>query len=74
MFTSQRAKRVIEAFIHCVEYNGMTYENAVIAMENEQKYPYLTEEDKESFYSSFNVSSGEIDVNDTDTIDASDTD
>lgn len=52
---NKRAKRVINAFVNCVKNGVYAYEYAVTLIENNEKYGYLTESDKEEFYSSFEV-------------------
>ena len=50
---SKRAKRVIQAFINCVNNGEYTLDYAIILIENNEKYGWLTEEDKEVFYRAF---------------------
>lgn len=49
---SKRTERIINAFIRCVHDEVFTFSYAVTLIEDESKYGYLTEEDKEVFYSS----------------------
>lgn len=49
-FSTKRAKRVITAFINCVQNGEYTFEYASILIEDNQRYGYLTEADKEVFY------------------------
>lgn len=49
-FSSKRAERVIKAFINCVKKGEHTFEYACLLIEDNQKYGYLTEADKEIFY------------------------
>jgi len=46
----ERNQRVIEAFINCVQRGVYQYDYAVTLLEDSQRYPYLTDEDKELFY------------------------
>lgn len=50
---SKREKRVINAFINCVEKGEYSYDYACILIEDSQRYGYLTDEAKEDFYSRF---------------------
>ena len=50
---SKREKRVIQAFINCVRLGQYTFDYAVTLIENNEKYGYLTDEAKESFYAEF---------------------
>lgn len=50
---SKREKRVINAFINCVEKGEYSYDYACILIEDSQRYGYLTDEAKEEFYSRF---------------------
>lgn len=50
---SKREKRVIQAFINCVRSGQYTFDYAVTLLENNEKYGYLTDEAKESFYAEF---------------------
>lgn len=50
---SKREKRVINAFISCVEHGEYTFEYAVLLIEDTQRYGWLSEEAKEVFYSHF---------------------
>lgn len=49
-FSSKRAERVIKAFINCVKMGEYTFEYACLLIEDNQKYGYLTELDKDVFY------------------------
>ena len=51
-FSSKRAQRVITAFINCVKMGEYTFEYACLLIEDNQRYGYLTESDKEFFYNS----------------------
>ncbi len=46
----KRNERVINAFINCVLTGMYQQDYAIVLMEDEQKYGYLTDEDKERFY------------------------
>ncbi len=50
---SKREKRVINAFINCVEKGEYSYDYACLLIEDTQKYGYLTDEAKEIFYAEF---------------------
>lgn len=50
---SKREKRVINAFINCVEKGEYSYDYACILIEDSQRYGYLTDETKEEFYGKF---------------------
>lgn len=49
-FSSKRAERVIKAFINCVKMGEYTFDYACLLIEDNQKYGYLTQEDKDIFY------------------------
>ena len=48
-----RSKRVINAFINCVKTGQYTLDYAILLIEDNQKYGFLTEEDKAVFYETF---------------------
>lgn len=50
---SKREKRVINAFINCVQKGEYTYDYACLLIEDNTKYGYLTDEAKEVFYGAF---------------------
>lgn len=50
---NKREKRVINAFINCVEKGEFSFEYATTLLEDNNKYGYLNEEAKEVFYSHF---------------------
>lgn len=50
-----RAKRVIQAFINCVKSGQYTLDYAIVLIEDNQKYGYLTQEDKDVFYAEFGL-------------------
>lgn len=50
---SKREKRVINAFINCVKTGEFTFNYATALIEDGDKYGYLSEEAKESFYAVF---------------------
>lgn len=58
---NKREGRVIKAFINCVKSGEFTFDYAVTLIENNERYGYLSEEAKESFYASFE--SAEIEMN-----------
>ncbi|MBR5381786.1 MAG: hypothetical protein IK136_04105 [Oscillospiraceae bacterium] len=47
---TKREQRVIDAFIHCVEYGEFTEYYAVTLLEDDARYGWLTESAKEVFY------------------------
>lgn len=57
---SKREKRVINAFINCVQKGEYTYDYACLLIEDNTKYGYLTDEAKEVFYSAFEQELEEI--------------
>ena len=50
---TKREQRVIRAFINCVNSGEYTFNYAVILIEDETKYGWLSEEAKEVFYAEF---------------------
>jgi len=52
---SRREQRVIRAFINCVKNGEYTLDYAIILLEDETKYGWLSEEAKEVFYAEFDV-------------------
>lgn len=50
---TKREKRVISAFVNCVKTGQYTFDYAVTLIENTEKYGYLTDEAKETFYAEF---------------------
>lgn len=50
---SKRENRVINAFISCVKSGEFSFAYAVTLMEDGDKYGYLTDTAKESFYAAF---------------------
>ena len=46
-----RNERVVNAFINCVKCGVYQQDYAILLIEDNQKYGYLTEEDKQRFYS-----------------------
>ena len=50
-----RAKRVIQAFINCVKTGQYTLDYAIVLIEDNSKYGYLTQEDKDVFYAEFGL-------------------
>lgn len=50
---NKREERVIKAFVNCVESGEFTFDYAVTLIENNERYGYLSEEAKETFYSKF---------------------
>lgn len=49
-FSGIRAKRVINSFINCVKYGAYSFDYAVVLIEDQTKYGFLTDSDKEVFY------------------------
>lgn len=47
---NKRAERVIRAFINCVKNGEFTIDYAITLIENDERYGYLTEADKNVFY------------------------
>ena len=50
---NKRESRVINAFISCVKNGEFSFAYAVTLLEDSNKYGYLTDDAKESFYSAF---------------------
>lgn len=50
-----RGKRVIKAFINCVKTGQYTLDYAIVLIEDNEKYGFLTEEDKNEFYAEFGL-------------------
>lgn len=50
---SKKEKRVINAFINCVKKGEFSYDYAVTLIEDTDKYGFLTDEAKETFYAEF---------------------
>lgn len=50
-----RSKRVIKAFINCVKSGQYSLDYAIVLIEDNQKYGFLTEEDKNGFYAEFGL-------------------
>ena len=50
-----RSKRVIKAFINCVKSGQYSLDYAIVLIEDNQKYGFLTEEDKNEFYAEFGL-------------------
>lgn len=48
-----RSKRVINAFINCVKSGQYTLDYAILLIEDNQKYGFLSEDDKTIFYAEF---------------------
>ena len=55
MALSRREKRVITAFINCVKSGEYTLDYAIILIEDNERYGWLSEEAKEVFYAEFEV-------------------
>jgi len=52
----KRAERIINAFIKCVAEGTFSFSYAVTLIEDQSKYGYLTDEEKEVFYTSLTLS------------------
>lgn len=50
---TRREKRVISAFINCVKSGEYTLDYAIILIEDNSKYGWLSEAAKEAFYDAF---------------------
>lgn len=50
---TKREKRVINAFINCVRSGEYTLDYAIILIEDNSKYGWLSEAAKEAFYDAF---------------------
>lgn len=50
---SKREKRVIQAFINCVNMGEYTLDYAIVLIEDDAKYGWLSSEAKDAFYSAF---------------------
>ena len=50
---TKREQRVIRAFINCVHSGEYTLDYAIILLEDETKYGWLSDEAKEVFYAEF---------------------
>lgn len=50
---TKREKRVITAFINCVKSGEYTLDYAIILIEDNQRYGWLSEAAKEYFYDAF---------------------
>ena len=49
----KREQRVISAFVNCVKSGQYSFDYAVTLIENNEKYGYLSDEAKETFYAKF---------------------
>lgn len=52
-YSNKRAKRVVESFINCVQSGEFTHDYACLLIEDNAKYGFLSESDKEHFYFAF---------------------
>ncbi len=52
---SKRERRVIQAFINCVKSGEYTLDYAIVLIEDNERYGWLSEEAKEVFYAEFDV-------------------
>lgn len=55
MALSRREKRVITAFINCVKSGEYTLDYAILLIEDNERYGWLSDEAKEVFYAEFEV-------------------
>lgn len=51
----KRAERVVQAFINCVHTGQYTLDYAIVLIEDNSKYGYLMQEDKDVFYKEFGL-------------------
>lgn len=51
-----RGQRVVNAFINCVKTGHYDYDYAVTLIDDNSKYGYLTQEEKDVFYKEFEPS------------------
>ena len=49
----KRCRRVINAFINCVRTGEYTIDYAVLLIEDESRYGWISDEAKEEFYNEF---------------------
>ena len=47
---TKREKRVIEAFLNCIEHGEFTADYAITVIEDQARYGWLSEEAREEFY------------------------
>lgn len=52
---TKRERRVINAFINCVKSGEYTLDYAILLIEDNERYGWLSEEAKEVFYNEFDV-------------------
>lgn len=50
---TKRENRVINAFINCVKNEEYSYDYACLLIEDTDRYGYLTDKAKETFYAEF---------------------
>lgn len=50
---TKREKRVITAFINCVKSGEYTLDYAILLLEDNQRYGWMSEAAKEAFYDAF---------------------
>ena len=60
-----RSERVINAFINCVKTGQYSLDYAIVLIEDNQKYGFLTEEDKNEFYAEFEQEETDTEVTET---------
>lgn len=56
---SKREQRVVKAFVNCVRSGQYSFDYAVTLIENNERYGYLSDEAKESFYAEFEATAEE---------------
>ena len=52
---TRREQRVIRAFINCVKSGEYTLSYAILLLEDDERYGWLSEEAKEVFYAEFDA-------------------
>lgn len=52
---TKREQRVIRAFINCVKSGEYTLSYAILLLEDDERYGWLSEEAKEVFYAEFDA-------------------
>ena len=65
---TKRETRVINAFINCVKTGEYTLDYAIILIEDNARYGWLTEEAKDAFYEAVMPESEEVETQETEEI------
>lgn len=52
---SKREARVIYAFINCVKCGEYTLDYAIVLIEDDERYGWLSDKAKQVFYDAFNI-------------------